>query len=110
MIFSLLFFCCYSDLLRLLVWDQELVIRPFMLEERDFNILLPGDVVAPKCPRSELLLEFTTLRPVRPGVVRVKYEIVIGHTGYDTRDRFLGNYHTVECESLVSRLAIPGNY
>ena len=31
-----------------------------------FNILLPGDVVVPKCPRSELLLEFTTLRPVRP--------------------------------------------
>ena len=55
------------------------MIRPNMLEERDFNILLPGDVVAPKCPRSELLLEFTTLRPVRPGVVRVKYEIVIGH-------------------------------
>ena len=61
-----------------------------MLEEIDFNILIPGDVVAPKCPRSELLLEFTTLRPVRPGVVRVEYEIVIGHTGYVTRDRFFG--------------------
>ena len=71
-----------------------------MLEERDFNILLPGDVVAPKCPRSELLLEFTTLRPVRPGVVRVEYEIVIGHTGYVTRDRFLGNLHPVVRECL----------
>ena len=50
-----------------------------MLEEIDFNILLPGDVVAPKCPR-----------PVRPGVVRVEYEIVIRHTGYVTRDRFFG--------------------
>ena len=66
--------------------------------------------MVPKCPRSELLLEFTTLRPVRPGVVRVKYEIVIGHTGYVTRDRFLGNYHTVERDSLVSKLAIPRNY
>ena len=72
-----------------------------MLEEiLDFNILLPGDVVAPKCPRSELLLEFTTLRPVRPGVVRVEYEIVIGHTGYVTRDRFLGNLHPVVRECL----------
>ena len=81
-----------------------------MLEEIDFNILIPGDVVAPKCPRSELLLEFTTLRPVRPGVVRVEYEIVIGHTGYVTRDRFLGNHHPVVHESLVSVLVVPGNY
>ena len=44
------------------------MIRPFC-SESVFNILLPGDVVVPKCPRSELLLEFTTLRPVRPGLV-----------------------------------------
>ena len=49
------------------------MIRPFC-SESVFNILLPGDVVVPKCPRSELLLEFTTLRPVRflvmvPGIV-----------------------------------------
>ena len=44
------------------------MIRPFC-SKSVFNILLPGDVVVPKCPRSELLLEFTTLRPVRPGLV-----------------------------------------
>ena len=43
------------------------------------NILLPGDVVVPKCPRSELLLEFTTLRPVRPwGCISIRVGYVAG--------------------------------
>ena len=63
------FLLLFSDPLRLLVPFRELMIRPFLFGESDFNILLPGDVVVPKCPHSELLLEFTTLRPVRPGVV-----------------------------------------
>ena len=43
------------------------------------NILLPGDMVVPKCPRSELLLEFTTLRPVRPwGCISIRVGYVAG--------------------------------
>ena len=42
--------------------------------------------------------------------MHVKYEIVIGHTGYVTRDRFLGNHDPVVSESLVSVLAVPGTY
>ena len=45
---------------------------PLLYRDCDINILLPEDMVVPKCPRIELLLEFTTLRPVRPGVVHRK--------------------------------------
>ena len=71
------------------------MIRPFC-SESVFNILLPGDVVVPKCPRSELLLEFTTLRPVRTGVVHGKI-----------RDGCL-NLYTPESDWIVSDVAIPG--
>ena len=52
-------------MLRLNYLLRELLIRPFYTDSVCL-ILLPGDVVVPKCLRSELLLEFTTLRPVRP--------------------------------------------
>ena len=45
---------------------ERTVDSPLLYRQCMFNILLPGDVVVPKCPRSELLLEFTTLQPVRP--------------------------------------------
>ena len=42
--------------------------RLFMFRVSGINILLRGDVVVPKRPHSEPLLEVTTLRPVRPKV------------------------------------------
>ena len=50
------------------------------------NILLHGDMVVPKCPRSKLLLEVTT----RPGGCMERYELVVGRTSYVSRDRFGG--------------------
>ena len=76
----------------------------------DINILLHGDVVVTKCPRSELLLEGTTVRHVSQGGCMERYALVIGRTSYVSRDQFLGVHYTLEQEWVVSRVANPRNY
>ena len=66
--------------------------------------------MVPKCPRSELLLEFTTLRPVRPGWCIYRYGLVIGRISYESRDRLMGVHYALGRERIVSKLAIPGSY
>ena len=99
----------FSNFVRMFNLLRELYVRP-EFQDSAINILLRGDVVVPKCPRSELLLEFTTLRPVRPGWCIYRYGLVIGRISYDSRDRLMGVHYALGRERIVSKLAIPGSY